>query len=65
MGLSDDRLRDAFVERFDRLLALERAIVEHRTAIQNAGTVKVQPGYEKVAEAKHRIDERLWSVLDA
>lgn len=42
---------------------LRRAIVEHRTAITNAGMVKVQAGYERVAEAKHGIDKRLWEAV--
>jgi uncharacterized damage-inducible protein DinB len=46
-------------------LTLRRAIAEHRNAINNAGTIKVRPGYEQVAEAKQRIDRRLWSLLDA
>lgn len=47
----------------ERIAELERAIVEHRTSITNAGTIKVQPGYEQVAEAKHLIDQRLWKVV--
>lgn len=48
----------------DRLDALERAIVEHRRAIRNAGSIKVQSGYEPVAEAKQAADERLWKAVE-
>jgi hypothetical protein len=42
---------------------LVRAVVEHRTAINGAGTVRVIPGDEPVAEAKHAADQRLWAAL--
>lgn len=45
-------------------LRLRRAITEHRTAIVNAGSVRVDVRDEAAAAAKHAADKRLWDVLD-
>lgn len=52
----------SFVEERD---GLRRAIVEHRTAIHNAGFVRVDSRDIPAADAKHAADQRLWAVLSA
>jgi hypothetical protein len=43
---------------------LRRAIIEHRTAVHNAGKIRVDCRDESAAEAKHRADQRLWDSVD-
>lgn len=54
---------DDLLEEVDRL---RRVITEHRTAIHNAGAVRVAD-YDSAgrAETKHAADQRLWEALDA
>jgi hypothetical protein len=65
-----DRLREQLDTYRTRPLAeerdrLRRAIVEHRTTIRNAGTVRVDSRDEEAAQAKHAADQRLWATVDA
>ena len=58
------RKRVDCVNAWRRADRLRRAIAEHRTAIHNAGPVRVDSRDVPIADAKQWADERLWSALD-